>query len=389
MVNVRFCSVKLQATYDALVTKETNVLYFVQDTSRLYHGDLLIGTGALATEQAAGLLSAEDYAALKSLIASGSVTNDLHPTDGTIVLTRKEDGKTTIGVGLSAVDGNILTIKEDGLFARITQLPEYSIEQQKTPEDGFVATYKLKKTEGDMSSYVGDAINIPKDKVLQSATMKVVETEGEPYVEAKVGDKYIDMVFNDEAQSHIYVPLGDIGNDVSTEVKIDAANANGLSYVDGTGLSLALASVDGNGAMSKEMFVAINGLLELDIANKYATKADLQTVVSETIGVPNAEQFALENGVLTLNDIDADKIVYNGQKLSDVLKEMDAAYSWVELPEIVNADTSNVVTKLADVSDGAVVKVQAGTLSEAITVSKSVTIEGTNAGVAQNFVQEV
>lgn len=388
-MNVKFLSVKLKETFDALETKDRLTLYWIEETQELYKGDILFGKGALASESAAGLLSSEDYVALKSLIASGSVTNDLHPTDGTIVLTRKEDGKTTIGVGLSAVQGNILTIKEDGLFARIAQFPEYSIEQQKTPEEGFVATYKLKKTEGDMSSYVGDAINIPKDKVLQSATMKVVETEDEPYVEAKVGDKYIDMAFNDEAQSHIYVPLGDIGNDVSTEVKIDAANANGLSYVDGTGLSLALASVDGNGAMSKEMFVAINGLLELDIANKYATKADLQTVISETIGVPNAEQFALENGVLTLNDIDADKIVYNGQKLSDVLSEMSSSCSWEELPENINTDTSNISDSLSTASDGAVVKIGAGIVSEPITVNKGATIEGVNAGIAQNFVQEV
>lgn len=389
MVNVRFCNVRLQATYDALVTKEANVLYFVQDTSRLYHGDLLIGTGALASESAAGLLSAEDYAALKSLIESGSIANDLQPVNGSIVVTKREDGKTTIGVGLSAVEGNILTIKEDGLFAEAVRPPEYSIEQQDTPEDGFAATYKLKKIEGDSISYVGDAINIPKDKVLQSATMKTVEVEGKPYAEAQVGNKYIDMVFNDEAQSHIYVPLGDIGNDVEVEVKIDAANANGLSYVDGSGLSLALASADRNGAMSKEMFVAVNGLLELDIANSYATKEDLQTVVSETIGVPNAEQFATENGVLTLNDVDADKVVYNGKKLSEILADMAMSYSWEELPETVSVEAENEAAEIQNVSDGAIVKITDGTLSETVTVNKSVTIEGANADVAQNFAQEV
>lgn len=387
--NVRFFFTDDKRKYDALVQKDSLALYFIEDAETgyraLYKGANLIAVGSNASSMAAGLMSSADKQALDKLVASQSGV-EFTPIDGTISITDGEDGKKNIAVAISSKDGNILTAVDGGLFVSPVSVPEYSIEKQEIPNDGFVATYKLKKTENGESTYVGDSVDVPKDKVLQSAILKTVETADTPYDGAKVGDKYIDMAFNDESQSHIYVPLGDIGGDVSAEIKIDSANANGLSYVDGSGLSLALASAESNGAISKEMFTAIDGLMKLDIA----TKDDVKSIISKTVGTPNAEQFDIdENGVLTLKDIDADKVIYNGEKLSDVIDSMAASYSWGELPEIVNADTSNAVSAIASANSGSVVKISAGTVSETVTVEKSVTVEGENAGIKQNFSQEV
>ena len=387
--NVRFFFTDDKRKYDVLLQKDPLALYFIEDAETgyraLYKGDNLIAVGSNASSMAAGLMSSADKQALDKLVASQSGA-EFTPIDGTISITDGEDGKKNIAVAISSKDGNILTAVDGGLFVPSVSVPEYSIEKQEIPNDGFVATYKLKKTENGESTYVGDSVDVPKDKVLQSAILKTVETADTPYDGAKVGDKYIDMAFNDESQSHIYVPLGDIGGDVSAEIKIDSTNANGLSYVDGTGLSLSLASADSNGAMSKEMFTAVDGLIKLDVA----TKEDVKSIISKTVGVPNAEQFDIdENGVLTLKNIDADKIIYNGEKLSNVIDSMAASYSWRELPEIVNADVSNAVSAIASANSGAVVKMSTGTVSEAIAVEKSVTVEGANAGIAQNFSQEV
>lgn len=367
-MNVRFFFTDDRKRYENLVQKDPLALYFIEDKltgyRALYKGDNLIAVGTTASDEAAGLMSADDKQALDNLIKNH-------------------------GVSISQNEGNALILVDDGLFVpaqKEVDIPEYSMEEQETPEDGFVATYKLKKTVNGESTYVGDSINIPKDKVLQSATMKTVETADNPYEGAQVGDKYIDMAFNDENQSHIYIPMGDIGGDVSAEIKIDSANANGLSYSDDSGLSLSLASAENNGAMSSEMFTAVDDLMKLDIA----TKDDVKTIISETVGIPNAEQFVIdENGVLTLKDIDADKIVYNGEKLSSVLDNVTASYAWFELPEVVNADVSNAASAITSANSGAVVKMSAGTVSDAVTVDKSVTVEGENAGVAQNFSQEV
>lgn len=385
--NVRFFFTDDKRKYDALIQKDPLALYFIEDAETgyraLYKGDNLIAVGSNASSMAAGLMSSADKQALDKLVANpGGV--EFTPVDGTITIADGEDGKKNIAVAISTKEGNTLTKVDGGLF--VPSVPEYSIEKQETPDEGFVATYKLKKTVNGETTYVGDTVNVPKDKVLQSAVLKTVEADGVPYDNAKVGDKYIDMAFNDETQSHIYVPLGDIGGDVSSEIKIDSANANGLSYVDGTGLSLTLASAENNGAMSKEIFTAVSGLMELDIA----TKDDIKSIISETVGTPNAEQFDIDaNGVLTLKDIDADKVIYNGEKLSDVLDSMATSYSWSELPEVVNTDATNVVSAIASAKSGSVVKMSAGTISQAIAVEKSVTVEGENAGVAQNHQQEV
>ena len=385
--NVRFFFTDDKRKYDALIQKNPLALYFIEDAETgyraLYKGDNLIAVGSNASSMAAGLMSSADKQALDKLAANpGGV--EFTPVDGTITIADGEDGKKNIAVAISTKEGNTLTKVDGGLF--VPSVPEYSIEKQETPDEGFVATYKLKKTVNGETTYVGDAVNVPKDKVLQSAVLKTVEADGVPYDNAKVGDKYIDMSFNDETQSHIYVPLCDIGGDVSAEIKIDSANANGLSYVDGTGLSLTLASAENNGAMSKEMFTAVSGLMELDIA----TKNDVKSIISETVGTPNAEQFDIDaNGVLTLKDIDAEKVIYNGEKLSDVIDSMAASYRWSELPEVVNADATNVASAIASAKSGSVVKMSAGTVSQAIAVEKSVTVEGENAGVAQNHQQEV
>lgn len=385
--NVRFFFTDDKKKYDALIQKDPLALYFIEDAETgyraLYKGDNLIAVGSNASSMAAGLMSSADKQALDKLVANpGGV--EFTPVDGTITIADGEDGKKNIAVAISTKDGNTLTKVDGGLF--VPSVPEYSIEKQETPDEGFIATYKLKKTVNGETTYVGDTVNVPKDKVLQSAVLKTVEADGVPYDDAKVGDKYIDMAFNDETQSHIYVPLGDIGGDVSAEIKIDSTNANGLSYVDGTGLSLALASAESNGAMSKEMFTAVGGLMKLDIA----TKDDVKSIISETVGTPNAEQFDIDaNGVLTLKDIDADKVIYNGEKLSDVIDSMAASYSWSELPEVVNADAINMASTIASAKSGSVVKMSAGTVSQAIAVEKSVTVEGENAGVAQNHQQEV
>ena len=385
--NVRFFFTDDKRKYDALIQKNPLALYFIEDAETgyraLYKGDNLIAVGSNASSMAAGLMSSADKQALDKLVANpGGV--EFTPVDGTITIADGEDGKKNIAVAISTKEGNTLTKVDGGLF--VPSVPEYSIEKQETPDEGFVATYKLKKTVNGETTYVGDAVNVPKDKVLQSAVLKTVEADGVPYDNAKVGDKYIDMAFNDETQSHIYVPLCDIGGDVSAEIKIDSANANGLSYVDGTGLSLTLASAENNGATSKEMFTPVSGLMELDIA----TKDDVKSIISETVGTPNAEQFDIDaNGVLTLKEIDADKVIYNGEKLSDVLDSMATSYSWSELPEVVNTDATNVVSAIASAKSGSVVKMGAGTISQAIAVEKSVTVEGENAGVAQNHQQEV
>ena len=270
-----------RAQFDAIVTKNEATLYWLTDTQELYKGNVLFGKGALASETASGLLSAEDYKKLQELIVTGG-TVDLTPVDGTIVI---EDKK--IGVAISTQDGNALVAVEGGLFVPTVTVPKYAIEKQEVAEEGYAVSYKLKKTVGDTSSYVGDVINVPKDLVLKSATLETVAEVDIPYAGAVVGDPYIHMVFNDAAASDIYVPVKGLVDTYTAGVGIEivdnvigvkiAADAHGLVAVEG-GLSINLATADSAGAMSAADKVALDALVALGIADNYATKTEVQAI---------------------------------------------------------------------------------------------------------------
>lgn len=292
MANVLF-KVGTKAQFQAIGTKSETTLYWLTDTQELYKGDVLFGTGALATQSAKGLLSAEDKAKLDALVAGGGLSN-LTPVDNTIVITDVEGGGKSIGVAISAEAGNVLVKKDDGLYVDASgsiDVPEYAIEKQATAEDGYAASYKLKKTVGEESSYVGATINIPKDMVLESATLETVTEENVPYLGAVIGDPYIHMVFNDASASAINVPVkglvdtytaGDgieiVDNAISVKI---ATEANGLVAVDGA-LSINLATADSAGAMSAADKAALDALIALNIAENYASKTELQEVIDKT-----------------------------------------------------------------------------------------------------------
>lgn len=290
MANVRFLSVKTLDSYLALQTKEPTALYWVQENSSLYKGDQLFGTGALASEVAAGLLSAEDYASLKALIASGGGIAGLRPVDGTISITDVDGGK-ALGVAVSTEPGNLVAVKSDGLFVAPIAVPEYTIERQPTAESGYAATYKLKRTVNGASTYVGDPINVIKDLVISKGSLETVATDGVPYDSALVGDPYLDLVLNDAEQSHVYIPVKGLidtyvaGNGIEivnnvVSVKL-ADNTHGLVAVDGA-LSINLATHETDGALSKEDKTFLDALRELNISGEYVTKAEVQEI-KETV----------------------------------------------------------------------------------------------------------
>jgi hypothetical protein len=116
-MEVKFIRVELKSTYLALETKDSSALYWIAETSELYKGDQLFGTGALATKQAAGLLSSEDYSKLQELITAGPAVI-LTPANAAISIT---DDK--IGVKVSQATNNLVEVKDDGLFVAVDLEP--------------------------------------------------------------------------------------------------------------------------------------------------------------------------------------------------------------------------------------------------------------------------
>ena len=305
-MGVKFVSVKLKSTFLALEIKDTSTLYWIEETREIYKGSILFGVGALATDKVAGLLSPEDKAKLNALANEGGGLSNLTAIDGTINIINTANNGKSIGVAIAPDAENALVAVDGGLFVSKVVMPEYSIEKQTSAEEGYSASYKLKRIVGDEVSYVGDTINIAKDLVLQSATLETVTEDGVPYADAKVGDPYIKMVFNNAESSDLYIPVkglvdsytsGDgieiVDNKISVKI---SSNAHGLVAVNGA-LALNLATETSDGAMSAKDKVFIDSIPYTYVSRKYdISDAPIGTLIDYSdheirIMIPNNAEF--------------------------------------------------------------------------------------------------
>ena len=284
MANVIF-KFGTKAQYDALALRDPNTLYWLTDVQELRKGDFLYGKGIAATTAAAGLLSAEDKATLDSLAG-------LHAVDSAISIGSDANGK-TIGLQVSSVAGNVLEIKNDGLFVPTPAevlVPEYTVEKQLVAEEGYSSSYKLKKTVSGSSEYVGDVINIPKDLVVESGDVKTVVTPDVPYEGAVPGDKYIDLVIANAAQNHIYIPVNDLVDTytagdgiVISNNQISVTNRTKREVTGTSGKALMFNESDGGGAKFEHIdgtmsFVGVNdGGKDGLTGQLYSVKKDAST----------------------------------------------------------------------------------------------------------------
>lgn len=141
--------------------------------------------------------------------------------------------------GVNTSIGNLenLTTKDKAtIVAAINSLKTEStvtVEKKQTAEEGFAATYIIKQNE----KQVGSSINIPKDFLVKSGTVKTVSTINQPVNGYKVGQKYLDFVVNtasnDGQESHIYILVEDLV-DVYTgstgdQIKVVVDNGNTIS----------------------------------------------------------------------------------------------------------------------------------------------------------------
>ena len=139
-------------------------------------------------------------------------------------------------------------------------VPEYTIQKATTATAGAFATYELQKD----GVTIGAKIDIPKDYLVKSASIKTAEGDSDPSG-LPAGTKYIDFVVNSVEglgnESHIYLNVNELvdaytagtGINVSSsnEISVKIVAENGLS-VDANGIKLAIASTTTAGAMSAE-----------------------------------------------------------------------------------------------------------------------------------------
>ena len=286
MANVKFYF-GIQSKYDALTKKDSLALYFIEDTQRLYKGDVLMAVGTDATSMASGLMSAEDKIKLDG-VATGAHLN-LVPVDDSIVISDVDGGK-SIGVQISKVEGNLIAVKDDGLFAAVETLPLESIIGLKDRLDA------IEQAAVGGVHYRG---NVP--------------TVDDLPIDAAQGDLYevlednSEWCFNGDAwfeygNTSGFTPIAGDGIEIvdgTFSIKI-AEESHGLVAVDGA-LALVLATKDNDGAMSKEDKAFIASIPEIYMSKKYEiadTPAGTLVKMNENeirIMCPESSEWALQN----------------------------------------------------------------------------------------------
>lgn len=141
-------------------------------------------------------------------------------TPNTVIDDLTHSGAT--GLPLSAAQGYALKQSIDN-----KQAPVYSLVKA-TTESGFASTYHLTKD----GVKVGVSMNIPLDQVLRGSSIKSVTTDNAPYTGAKVGDKYIEFLFQNNTTPQ-YLPvqdLVDVYTGDGTYIQVSASNVVTLNY---------------------------------------------------------------------------------------------------------------------------------------------------------------
>ena len=287
-MNVKFYSVKLKSTFEALETKDSLALYWIAETSELYKGDQLFGVGAIATQEAAGLLSAEDKAKLDALTSGSAQT--LTPVDGTIAIA---DGK--IGVRVSTVAGNLIEVKDDGLFAAVESV---SIDKVVGLEGRLEAIEQAAIGGIRYRGSVATVTELPADAA-QGDLYEVLEDNSEWCFNGEKWFEYGHTVdFSPIAGDGIKID----GNKVSVNI---AAESHGLAAVDGT-ITMLIATTEQDGAMSKEDKAFIDA-----IPSTYATIAGINDIVHSYM-----EQHEITDKVTALEE---------------TVSAMEDSYTWGEM----------------------------------------------------------
>lgn len=110
-----------------------------------------------------------------------------------------------------------------------------TVEKLATATEGYLASYVVKQN----GTVKGATIDIPKDFLIKSATVKTVTIADNPYPGAKVGDKYIDFVVNVKegtaTDTHLYIAVNDlvhplsgdtttVANEYELQISVDSTN---------------------------------------------------------------------------------------------------------------------------------------------------------------------
>lgn len=140
-------------------------------------------------------------------------------------LTRVLEGKADVSK-IGAING-IASLDANGKVP-VAQIPtsgqgdKYRLIESES--EGYAKVYKLQIKTSEASDYEdvpGATVNIPKDMVVESGSVKTCTEAGKPVESYEVGDKYIDLVIANSDDEHIYILVSDLVNNAADGISYD------------------------------------------------------------------------------------------------------------------------------------------------------------------------
>lgn len=309
-----------------------------------------------------------------------------------------EGKEVTIGHSLSGVVAGTygdtsksvkVTVDEAGHItsAEEVAIAEYSVVKLETATDGYLASYQLQKD----GVPVGATINIPKDYLVKSASIKTA-TADDPSGFAE-GTKYIDFVINtydtdsgSGKESHIYLNVQDLvdaytpgdGIEISEAnvISVKVVAENGLS-VDASGVKMGVASANANGAMDSTMVVKLNGIAEGATKNAITLNgtANANPSFYAPIDAGTQGQVLLSNGSGAPTWSAMPESFHKYTATNNSITASGGTFSW-SIPKTTHGIDSNaIIVQLYEVATGA--QVMADVTVDQTNYNVTITIVGT------------
>lgn len=230
----------------------------------------------------------------------------------------------TVGVKVDSASDNALSLSAAGLKVVVPAAPEYSVAKQVNSGD-YAAIYHITKD----GVQVGDAINIPKDLVVQSGTVETYAAGSLPAGVATAGT-YIKLVIQNQEQP-LYINAASLieyvtsGSGVNDKIQVTVDPNTHKVTADIKAGAIMNVDVNDNAAIAQSK---INGLVDALAARLQGIKLGTDTAniaVSDGIGtvpVASASAFGVvksstaENqvtvnadGTMTVNQINVSMLV--------------------------------------------------------------------------------
>lgn len=329
--------VKAQAALDPRMVVATKAELFVKDTwpydgetAYVYNGLVVAVTGEQALYM---LIDKDNYTSESAWICLNAEAPEVIEIIDN--LTSEDADK-----ALSANQGKVLKDAIDAIG--------FSIKKLAVAEGDAVASYQLVGKDG--TTVFGDTINIPKDLVVSSGTVKTATEEGVPYAEAKIGDVYIELVLAN-SETPLYIPAnklvdeytaGDYISIVDRVISVDYEAVKAqikTDLVDPVDNKVAAIELRLSGENGLEKAVAANDAAIKQIETNVGTLTTDVTNLDTRVGGVEQSVLANSNAVSSLND-----------KVAELEKALDAEEEGSVVQQITNITNVVADIKVKDVN---------------------------------------